>query len=381
MNDKKIWLSSPHMGNQEKMFVEEAFATNWIAPIGPHVTNFEADLQDYLGISNVAALSSGTAALHLALILCGVQPNDIVLCQSFTFSASANPIKYLGATPVFIDSERDTWNISPEELEKAIQFYIQSNKKPKAIIVVHLYGMPAKMNEIQNIASKYEISLIEDAAEALGSSYCEKACGTFGKFGVLSFNGNKIITTSGGGALTGADEDLIARARYLATQARDPAPHYQHSVVGYNYRLTNVLAGIGRGQMTVLPERVLQRRANFNRYFGYFDQKKSKGYTINFQDESEGYYSNRWLTCILVDPELNKGITREFIRLELEKENIESRPLWKPMHTQPVFQDEPFFGSGVAERLFEIGLCLPSGSNLLAEDFDRIFKVLDSIFT
>ena len=369
------------MGNQEKMFVEEAFATNWIAPIGPHVTNFEADLQDYLGISNVAALSSGTAALHLALILCGVQPNDIVLCQSFTFSASANPIKYLGATPVFIDSERGTWNISPEELEKAIQFYIQSNKKPKAIIVVHLYGMPAKMNEIQNIASKYEISLIEDAAEALGSSYCEKACGTFGKFGVLSFNGNKIITTSGGGALTGADEDLIARARYLATQARDPAPHYQHSVVGYNYRLTNVLAGIGRGQMTVLPERVLQRRANFNRYFGYFDQKKSKGYTINFQDESEGYYSNRWLTCILVDPELNKGITREFIRLELEKENIESRPLWKPMHMQPVFQDEPFFGSGVAERLFEIGLCLPSGSNLLAEDFDRIFKVLDSIFT
>jgi len=369
------------MGSLELEFIQEAFDTNWIAPIGPHITNFETDLQEYLNISNVAALSSGTAALHLALILSGVERNDIVLCQSFTFSASANPIKYLGATPVFIDSEKETWNICPEELENAIEHYIREGKKPKAIVVVHLYGMPAKMNLLQKIAESYDIALIEDAAEALGSTYNDRNCGTLGKLGILSFNGNKIITTSGGGALVGADEDLIARARYLATQARDPAPHYQHSVVGYNYRLTNVLAGIGRGQMKVLPDRVLQRRANFERYRKYFNSKNNVGYHIEYQEGNNRTYSNRWLSCILIDPARNKGITRDHIRLELEKENIESRPLWKPMHMQPVFEKSPFFGNGVAERLFKIGLCLPSGSNLEESDFDRIFSALDSIFT
>lgn len=381
MNKKKIWLSSPHIGSSELRYVQEAFETNWIAPLGPHVNGFEEDIQNRVGINHAAALSSGTSALHLALILLGVESEDEVLCQSFTFSASANPIVYQGATPVFIDSESDTWNMDPSALEDAIVSRQALGKRIKAIIPVHLYGMPAKMDEIKFVAEKYGIPIIEDAAEALGSTLFDKNCGAFGEFAALSFNGNKIITTSGGGALLSNDEGAIQKARFLATQARDAAPHYQHSHIGYNYRLSNVLAGIGRGQMEVLNDRVQARRANFNRYKEYFASVNSRGYKIEFQEELEGYFSNRWLTCILVDPELNKGISRESIRLALERENIEARPLWKPMHMQPIFKGSPFFGGKVAEKLFEIGLCLPSGSNLTDQDFDRIFNSLDSVFS
>ena len=349
--------------------------------MGPHVNGFEEDIQNRVGINHAAALSSGTSALHLALILLGVESEDEVLCQSFTFSASANPIVYQGATPVFIDSESDTWNMDPSALEDAIVSRQALGKRIKAIIPVHLYGMPAKMDEIKFVAEKYGIPIIEDAAEALGSTLFDKNCGAFGEFAALSFNGNKIITTSGGGALLSNDEGAIQKARFLATQARDAAPHYQHSHIGYNYRLSNVLAGIGRGQMEVLNDRVQARRANFNRYKEYFASVNSRGYKIEFQEELEGYFSNRWLTCILVDPELNKGISRESIRLALERENIEARPLWKPMHMQPIFKGSPFFGGKVAEKLFEIGLCLPSGSNLTDQDFDRIFNSLDSVFS
>lgn len=381
MSDKsKIWLSSPHMGGNEQTFVNEAFDTYWIAPLGPHVNGFEEDLQHYAGAKHAAALSSGTAALHLALILSGIKPGDEVLCQSFTFSASANPIVYQGATPVFVDSEPDTWNMSPVHLEEAIKDRITKGQKPKAIIVVHLYGMPAKMKEIIAIAQRYEIALIEDAAEALGSKINGKYCGTFGELSVLSFNGNKIITTSGGGALLSDDETLIQKARFLATQARDVAPHYQHSHIGYNYRMSNVLAGIGRGQMLVLNERVQARRENYIRYLNYFEKAGSRGWQVNLLPEPEGHFSNRWLTTLTIDPEKNKGLNREDIRLALEAENIESRPLWKPMHLQPVFESAPFYGDGTSEKLFEQGLCLPSGSNLSEEDFNRIFSVLDRLF-
>lgn len=381
LNKDKIWLSSPHIGDTEEDYVKEAFKTNWIAPLGPHVNGFEEDLQKYNNVKHAAALSSGTSAIHLALIIEGVNPGDEVICQSFTFSASANPIKYQGATPVFVDSEKETWNMNPKFLKQAIENRIsKTGKKPKAIIPVHLYGMPAKVDEILNIAKEFDIPVIEDAAEALGSKYKDKACGSFGKYGVYSFNGNKIITTSGGGALVSEDEALIKKARYLATQARDPAPHYQHSEVGYNYRLSNVLAGIGRGQMQVLDERVKQRRTNFERYKAYFKGINNKGYHIEFQPEQEGSFSNRWLTCILIDPHRNNGISREDIRLALEAENVEARPLWKPMHLQPVFKGAPFYGDGSSELLFEQGLCLPSGSNLAEKDFQRIFNVLDQVF-
>lgn len=370
--NKKIWLSSPHMGHAEKGFVEEAFTANWIAPLGPNVDGFERDLCEYNKIGHAAALSSGTAAIHLALIIFGVQKDDIVICQSFTFSASANPILYLGATPVFIDSEADTWNMDPFYLEEAIKKYVSLGKKPKAIIPVHLYGMPANLDAIIAIAKQYEIPVIEDAAEALGSTWHGKACGSFGDFGVLSFNGNKIITTSGGGALLSENGDWIKQARFLATQARDAAPHYQHSQVGYNYRMSNVLAGIGRGQMLVLNERISKRRANY----AFYEQALEGIPGISFQPELSGSFSNRWLTSILVDPEKTNGITREDIRLHLKKDNIESRPLWKPMHLQPVFAQSPYFGERVSENLFEQGLCLPSGSNLLKVDLERvIFKI------
>jgi dTDP-4-amino-4,6-dideoxygalactose transaminase len=381
MNDKpKIWLSSPHMGEAEQQFVKQAFDTNWIAPLGPHVNDFEKDLQTFTGSHNAAALSSGTAALHLALILSDVKAGDKVICQSMTFSASANPIAYQGATPVFIDSEEDTWNMSPEYLEEAIISLIKKGEKPKAIIPVHLYGMPAKMEQIIEIASKYEIPIIEDAAEALGAHINNKMCGNFGKLNILSFNGNKIITTSGGGALLSNDEELIKKSRFLATQARDDAPHYQHSHIGYNYRMSNVLAGIGRGQMQVLNKRVEQRRNVFNFYKKYFEIKNKEGYNIVFQEEPQGFFSNRWLTTILIDPSENKGITRETLRLSLDKENIESRPLWKPMHLQPVFENTEFFGDGTSERLFNNGLCLPSGSNLTEQDLQRISQALDTVF-
>jgi dTDP-4-amino-4,6-dideoxygalactose transaminase len=378
---EKIWLSSPHIGNNELQYVNEAFATNWIAPLGPHVNAFEHNLQEQTQTNHAAALSSGTSAIHLALILLGVNSGDTVFCQSITFSASANPIAYQGAIPVFIDSESDTWNMDPILLKNALEEAKQNGKLPKAIIPVHLYGMPAKMNEIISIANEYGVPVIEDAAEALGANINGKSCGSFGTFGVLSFNGNKIITTSGGGALLSEDAEMIEKARFLSTQARDAAPHYQHSHIGYNYRMSNVLAGIGRGQLEVLHDRVIARRNNFKKYQQYFLKYNSNGFEIKFQEEPKGYFSNRWLTCILVDPSKNKGLTREEIRLAMEVENIETRPLWKPMHQQPVFANSKNYLNGVSDNLFENGLCLPSGSNLTDEEFDRIFNCLDAIFS
>ncbi len=377
----KIWLSSPHMGINELKYVNEAFETNWIAPLGPHVNAFEQGLQEQTQTKHAAALSSGTAAIHLSLILLGVQSGDTIFCQSITFSASANPIAYQGAKPVFIDSERDTWNMDPNLLKTALQEAKQNGNLPKAIIPVHLYGMPAKMNEILSIAKEYEVPVIEDAAEALGSNIYDKPCGSFGNFGVLSFNGNKIITTSGGGALISDYGEMIEKARFLATQARDTAPHYQHSHIGYNYRMSNVLAGIGRGQLEVLHDRVTARRNNFEKYRQYFSNINKQGFEIQFQEEPEGYFSNRWLTCILVDPIKNNGLTREVIRLAMEAENIETRPLWKPMHQQPIFSSSKSYLNGVSDNLFDNGLCLPSGSNLTEDEFTRIFDCMDTIFS
>uniref|UniRef100_UPI00404873DC DegT/DnrJ/EryC1/StrS family aminotransferase n=1 Tax=Algoriphagus sp. TaxID=1872435 RepID=UPI00404873DC len=381
MSKSKIYLSSPHLGLNEIKYINDAFETNWISPLGPNVDAFESAIQSYTKAAHSAALSSGTAAIHLALILLGIKPNDSVFCQSFTFSASANPILYQGANPVFIDSEYDTWNMDPCLLRKALNEAKLNGMLPKAIIPVHLYGMPAKIVEIMEIANEFGVPVIEDSAESLGSYVFDKACGSFGKFGVLSFNGNKIITTSGGGALLSDNFELIQKARFLATQARDESPHYQHSQIGYNYRLSNVLAGIGRGQLEVLNDRVKARRSIFENYFKYFSKHNRSGFNVKFQEEPLGYYSNRWLTCILVDPNLNNGLTREVIRLELEKVNIESRPLWKPMHQQPVFVNSKAYLNGVSDKLFEDGLCLPSGSNLTDEEFNRIFECLDNIFT
>jgi len=377
----KVWLSSPHIGSNELQYVNEAFATNWIAPLGPHVNAFEEGLQVQTQTKHAAALSSGTSSLHLALILLGVKAGDTVFCQSMTFSASANPIAYQGAIPVFIDSECETWNMDPALLKAALEEAKQNGKLPKAIIPVHLYGMPAKMVEILSISNEYGVPVIEDAAEALGSNIENKPCGSFGEFGVLSFNGNKIITTSGGGALLSENAEMVEKARFLATQARDFAPHYQHSHIGYNYRMSNVLAGIGRGQLEVLNDRVFARRNNFERYKQYFSKHNNAGFNIQFQEEPEGYYSNRWLTCILVDPTKNNGLTREEIRLAMDEENIESRPLWKPMHQQPVFSSSKNYLNGVSDKLFENGLCLPSGSNLTDEEFERSFNCLDTIFS
>ncbi|MDR3060207.1 MAG: aminotransferase class I/II-fold pyridoxal phosphate-dependent enzyme [Prevotella sp.] len=372
--NERIWLSLAHMGGHEQKFIQEAFDTNWVVPMGPNVDAFEKELANYLDSDvSVAALSAGTASLHLALIILGVQNGDEVLCQSFTFSASANPIVYQGATPIFIDSEKDTWNMSPEHLERAIKERLSKGKKPKAIIPVHLYGMPANMKEIQDISTKYEIPIIEDAAEALGSKYKNQHCGVLGEMAILSFNGNKIITTSGGGALVAHNEEYIKKARFLATQARDTAPHYQHTQIGYNYRMSNVVAGIGRGQMMVLPDRIEQRRAN-----NQFYRQQLEGIEgISFQTEpSSDYYSNYWLTSILVDPQKTNGKTREDLYLVLDELNIETRPLWKPMHMQPIFKDCPFYGDGTSELLFRDGLCLPSGTSLT---MDNLQKVADSI--
>jgi dTDP-4-amino-4,6-dideoxygalactose transaminase len=366
--NKKVWLSSPHMGGTEQKYVQEAFDTNWVAPLGPNVNEFENTLQNYLGQNKyVAALSAGTAALHLALILAGIKRDDRVICQSFTFSASANPIIYLDAKPVFIDSEEDTWNLDPNLLEQAVKDSIKKGKKPKAIIVVHLYGMPAKMEAVSTIAKKYDITLIEDAAESLGSSINERKCGTFGDFSILSFNGNKIITTSGGGALITNSKENKNKAIFLATQARDNAPHYQHTEIGYNYRMSNIVAGIGRGQMEVLNNHVKTRRANFEYY-----KEKLKQSSFQFLKEPVGFFSNRWLTCIITE----SFQEREKIRLALEQQNIESRPLWKPMHLQPVFKNCKSFTNGVSEDLFQRGLCLPSGSNLRKDDLNRVIAVL-----
>ena len=371
--NEKIWLSSPHMSGNEQSYVKEAFDTNWVAPLGPNVNNFENDLKSYLKEDcHVAALASGTSALHLSLILLGVSHGDEVICQSKTFSASANPIVYQGATPVFVDSERDTWNMCPIQLEIAIKDRIEKGNKPKAIIAVHLYGMPYKVTEINDIASKYNIPIIEDSAESLGSTYKGKNCGTFGEFSILSFNGNKIITTSGGGALVSKTLENKQKAVFLATQARDNAPHYLHSQIGYNYRMSNIVAGIGRGQMTILDSHVAKRRSNHEFYVNSFKENDK----ITFLKEPEGYFSNRWLSCILLDSES----TREGLRLALEKENIESRPLWKPMHQQPVFKDSPSYLNGVSDELFEKGLCLPSGSNLTDAELDRVVSAINTYF-
>ncbi len=370
----KIWLSSPHMGGNEQKYVNEAFESNWIAPLGPNVTGFEQDLETYLGNNVfVGALSSGTAALHLALILLKVKVGDEVICQSMTFSASANPIVYQGAIPIFVDSERDTWNICPNALETAIKERISKGRKPKAIIAVHLYGMPFKVDEIRTIANKYEIPIIEDSAEALGSAFKGQKCGTFGDISILSFNGNKIITTSGGGAIVTKNELLKNEAVFLATQARDNAPHYQHSKIGYNYRLSNICAGIGRGQMEILDSHIEKRREMHQFYKNVFVDQE--GITI-FSEPNEDYYSNHWLSAIIINSEKNNGKSREDLRLLLENENIESRPLWKPMHLQPVFKNAPYYGGSVSEELFNNGLCLPSGSNLNSDDITRIKSVL-----
>lgn len=379
MSEKsRIWLSSPHMGGNEQSFVNEAFETNWIAPLGPNVSGFEQDLENYIQQGKkVACLTSGTAALHLGLVQLGVSHGDEVLCQSFTFSASANPIVYQGATPIFIDSEPTTWNICPVALEEAIQDRIQLGKKPKAIIAVHLYGMPYLVDEIQAISAKYDIPVLEDAAEALGSLFKGRSCGTFGKLAALSFNGNKIITTSGGGAMVCPDEASKAQTVFLATQARDDAPHYQHSHIGYNYRMSNVVAGIGRGQMQVLDEHVALRRKMHAFYTAIF--KDVEGVDV-LSAPTEDYFANHWLSSITIDPNKCNGITRESLRHAFLEENIESRPLWKPMHLQPIFENYPYYGNQVCEQLFNNGLCLPSGSNLTDEDRARILEVIQRVF-
>ncbi len=374
MKKDRIWLSLAHMGGQEQRFIQQAFDDNFVVPLGPNVNGFEKDLQKYLNEDvHVVALSSGTAAIHLALVQLGVTAGDEVICQSFTFAASANPIAYLGAKPVFVDSEVDTWNMCPDALREAIEDRIkQTGKTPKAIIPVHLYGMPVKMDEIMAIAKEYNIPVLEDAAEALGATYKEQKCGTFGEFACLSFNGNKMITTSGGGALVCRTEEEKKRTMFFATQARDDAPHYQHSHIGYNYRLSNVSAGIGRGQMLVLDDHVARRREINKLYRELLKDVPGISFHTNL---SEDFNSNYWLTCIVVDPKV-AGFTREDVRLQMEAENIETRPLWKPMHLQPVFEGAPYYGDGTAERLFEDGLCLPSGPTLTDEDIKRVSGVI-----
>ncbi|RAR47219.1 DegT/DnrJ/EryC1/StrS family aminotransferase [Flavobacterium lacus] len=378
MKLEKIWLSSPHMGGNEHYFVNEAFATNWIAPLGPHVDGFEHDLENYLGQEkHIAALSSGTAALHLGLLLLGVSKDDEVICQSMTFSASANPILYLGATPIFVDSEQETWTICPTALEEAIIDRIKLGKKPKAIIAVHLYGMPYQVDRLQSISEKYSIPILEDSAEALGSSYKGQKCGTFGSLSVLSFNGNKIITTSGGGALVANSRETKEKAVFLATQARNNTPHYEHSEIGYNYRLSNVCAGIGRGQMEVLDAHITLRR-NMHAFYVHFFE--SFDFVTVLSEPTEDYFSNHWLTAISINETLSQGKNREGLRLALEVAGIESRPLWKPMHLQPVFAKYPYYGTTVCEDLFANGLCLPSGSNLTDNCRTRISAALNNYF-
>ena len=384
---ERIWLSLAHMSGREQGFIQEAFDTNWVVPLGPNVNAFEQSLRDFLignkgeQIENeglrVVALSAGTAALHLGLILLGIQPGDEVICQSFTFAASANPIAYLEATPVFVDSEKETWNMDPVLVEEAIKDRLEkTGRLPKAIIPVHLYGMPVKIDEVMEVANRYGIPVLEDSAEALGSEYKGRKCGTFGEYGVLSFNGNKMITTSGGGALICPSEEKAKRALFYATQAREQAPHYQHEKIGYNYRMSNICAGIGRGQMFVLDEHVARRREIHDLYVKLL--AGMKGVKVMCQPEGEGFNSNYWLTCITVEPE-EAGFTREDVRLALDADNIESRPLWKPMHLQPVFKDAPFYGNGTSERLFEIGLCLPSGPTLTDKDVERVAKVVKQL--
>ncbi len=372
----KIWLASPHMGGSEMEYVKEAFDLNWIAPLGPHVNAFEKKLAAYTGAKHVAVLNSGTAALHLALIMQGVGAGDEVICQSITFSGSANPIAYQMAMPVFIGSEAQTWNMDPNALEDAIKDRLAKGKKIKAIIPVHLYGMPAMTDEITAIAQKYGIAIIEDAAESLGATYKGRHTGTDGLMGILSFNGNKIITTSGGGALMSDNEELIQKARFLSTQARDNAVHYQHSHIGYNYRMSNVLAAIGLGQMEVLDERIKEKRAIHQ----WYEEMLAQVEGVSFLPEPEGFYATRWLTCILIDPLKAKGKSASGLFEVLQQANIDARPLWKPMHMQPVFHQSPYYGSHLEEKLFDNGLCLPSGTNMTDDDRSRIKEVVQTYF-
>lgn len=373
----RVFLSIPHLGGNEMRWIEKAFEGSWVVPLGPNVNEFEQLLGNYLGNKNVVALSAGTAAIHLGLVALDVKAGDEVICQSFTFAASANPIKYVGATPIFVDSEPDTWNMCPQALEEAICDRKRiTGRYPKAIIPVHLYGMPAKMDEIVAISQKYNIPIIEDAAEALGSTYHGKLCGTFGEYGVLSFNGNKIITTSGGGALICPNETADKHVKFLATQARENMPYYYHNVIGYNYRLSNISAGIGCGQMQVLDEHVTRRRAIHKLYTELL--KDVEGISVK-QNPNDNFNSNFWLTTITLDKKLN--ISPEDIRLALEAENIESRWLWRPMHMQPIYQDAPYYGGNCAESLFNIGLCLPSGSCLSDEDIYRVVNAIKDFIT
>ncbi len=368
---EKIYLSSPHIGELEQEYVREAFATNWVAPLGPHVDGFEKELCEIVGAKHGAALSSGTAAIHLALILAGVQRDDDVIVSSFTFSASVNPIRYIGANPVFIDSERQSWNMDPAILADALADRAKKGRLPAAVLLVHLYGQSADIDPIAAECERYGVTLIEDAAEALGSTYKGKAPGTFGKIGTYSFNGNKIITTAGGGALVSDDAEIVAHARKLSTQARDPAPHYQHSEIGYNYRMSNILAGIGRGQLKVLEDRVQARRANFE----FYRESLSDLSGLEFMPEAPYGRHTRWLICLTMNSS-ESGTTPEKLRLALEKENIEARPLWKPMHMQPVFASHDSYGGEVSQDLFERGLCIPSGSNLTRHDLERVVDVI-----
>ncbi|MEO1760665.1 MAG: DegT/DnrJ/EryC1/StrS family aminotransferase [Cyanobacteria bacterium J06629_18] len=372
--DKQILLSTPHMGEQELKFVKEAFETNWIAPVGPHINAFEEEFCQHTGSGYAAAVSSGTAAIHLALRLLDVGLGDEIFCSTLTFIASANPIMYQGAKPVFIDSDYTSWNMNPELLQEAMEKRAKVGKLPKAVMLVHLYGQCADIDPILEVCQKYEVPLIEDAAEALGASYKGRCPGTFGTIGIYSFNGNKIITTSGGGMLVSDNEALVKKARFLATQARDPAPHYQHTHIGYNYRLSNVLAGIGRGQLQVLQERVEARRRNFEVY------QKALGHLpgIKFMPEAEFGRATRWLTCITIDDE-DFGVGREELRLKLAERKIESRPVWKPLHMQPVFSECESIGGEVASDLFRRGLCLPSGSNLTDKDLGRTIEAVNAV--
>jgi dTDP-4-amino-4,6-dideoxygalactose transaminase len=378
MSNNRIYLSLACMSGEEQKYIQEAFDTNWVVPLGPNVDGFEKDLETYLEQNRkVVVLSSGTAAIHLGLLQLGVGVGDEVICQSFTFAATANPITYLGAKPVFIDSESDTWNMSPVFLQEAIEDRIQkTGKKPKAILPVHLYGMPVRIDEILNIASKYEIPVLEDAAESLGSTYKGRKCGTFGEFACLSFNGNKIITTSGGGALVCSTDEQKKKTMFYATQARDKAPHYQHSEIGYNYRMSNICAGIGRGQMTVLDEHIIRRRKIHDIYKKLL--ASLEGVSI-LDNPNKDFQSNHWLTCVLIEPDIT-GFTREDLRLAMEKSNIETRPLWKPMHLQPVFKDSVFYGDGTSEELFDKGLCLPSSPVLSQDDINRVVEVFASLY-
>ncbi|ADI28208.1 DegT/DnrJ/EryC1/StrS aminotransferase family protein [Geobacillus sp. C56-T3] len=379
-NKPRIYLSPPHMSGNEQKYINEAFETNWIAPLGPNVDAFEKELAEYVGSKGAAAVSSGTAAIHLALRLLGVGRGDVVFCSSLTFVASANPILYQGAEPVFIDSEPETWNMSPQALERAMEEAKREGKLPKTVIVVNLYGQSAKMDEILAICDRYGVPVVEDAAESLGSAYKGKKSGTFGTFGIYSFNGNKIITTSGGGMLVSDDVDALQRARFLATQARDPAPHYQHSEMGYNYRMSNIVAGIGRAQLQVLDERVKARRAVFDRYVQALGDIEG----IHFMPELEGTMSNRWLTALTIDQQA-LGVTPMEIINALAAENIEARPVWKPLHLQPLFAGVRYYpheeGWSVSDELFANGICLPSGSSMTVEQQQRVIDVIMHVLT